>query len=117
MCQTPVMVDHTPSELARAALDVLDASVVVIDRSGQIVFANDTWRTFGERNGAEAVVWTERNYLDECIRAAGDGEEEAAVVRGTSSALASRAARHGRVCTAVGRAESARRAWLAAAAL
>lgn len=74
------MIDHTPTDLARAALDVLDASVVVIDRSGRIVLANETWRTFGERNGAEAVVWTERNYLDECIRAAGDGEEDAAVV-------------------------------------
>ena len=80
MCQNPVMVDRTPAELARAALDVLDASVVVIDRSGQIVLANDTWRTFGEQNGAGPVVWTERNYLDECIRAAGDGEEDAAVV-------------------------------------
>lgn len=59
------------------------------------------------------VAWA----LDIAALTDGDGEEEAAVVRGTSSALASRAARHGRVCTAVGRAESARRAWLAAAAL
>ena len=69
-----------PTGLAGAVLDVLDASVVVIDTTGRIVLTNAAWRSFGEKNGATGVTWTDCNYLDECIRAAGDGEEDAAVV-------------------------------------
>lgn len=64
-------------DLAVSVLDAVDANIAVLDQHGSIVYVNDAWRQFGESNGAGDVWWVGRNYVDECLRAAETGDEEA----------------------------------------
>jgi len=51
----------------RGILDSIPAHVAILDRSGDIVAANEAWRRFGRQNGLPDEYWsTPRNYLDAC---------------------------------------------------
>ena len=57
-------------QLASAALDALTSNICVVDRSGTIVAANETWRRFSRDNdGQEDFVG--ENYIDICMKATG----------------------------------------------
>ncbi|MDW3219025.1 MAG: PAS domain-containing protein [Acidimicrobiales bacterium] len=76
-----VPVDEIDSaRLALAAFDGLPVHAAVIDPDGRIALTNAGWDEFGDLNGAPGEPWVERNYLDECDRAAGEGVEDAAIV-------------------------------------
>jgi len=62
-------------EFLRAVLDSVDVGVAVIEGDGTIVFVNDRWITFGQRNGVpDTVQWLGVNYLAVCEEAAETGD-------------------------------------------
>lgn len=67
-------------ELAMAAFDAMPLNAAVLDAEGEIMLTNAAWDQFGDFNGAPDEPWIQRNYLHECDRAAGEGDEDAAVV-------------------------------------
>jgi len=81
--------------LGRSTLDALTSPVVVLDDKGTIIAVNQSWKQFGENNGAaadlvEGIGW---NYFDMCRRAsAADGGSATQVLEGLQSLLEGRAA-------------------------
>ena len=62
-------------EFLRAVLDSVDVGVAVIEDDGKIVFVNDRWITFGQRNGVpDTIQWLGVNYLAVCEEAAEAGD-------------------------------------------
>ncbi len=63
-------------EFFRSVLDSVSEQIVVIDRSGTILFVNDAWVRFGVDNNCkiEPGQWMSCNYLDVCDRSSKRGE-------------------------------------------
>ncbi|MGB0733072.1 MAG: hypothetical protein ACPGPF_04880 [Pontibacterium sp.] len=48
-------------------LDSLAEHIVVLDKTGLIVFTNESWRNFGrENNYTSPVQWEGQNYISVC---------------------------------------------------
>ncbi len=63
-------------EFLSQILDSVTESLVVIDESGDIIFVNRSWVTFGLNNGCSiGDNWFSINYLDECDKASGMGDD------------------------------------------
>lgn len=57
-------------DLLHAGFHALPFEVALVDETGQIVFANDTWKAFGKANGAtHDTYWIGENYLTVCRQA------------------------------------------------
>ncbi|WP_051273637.1 PAS domain S-box protein [Desulfotruncus alcoholivorax] len=58
-----------------AVLNSLLAHIAVVDKQGNIVEVNEAWKQFGRENGAaeKTILGINRNYLEECRRAAEAG--------------------------------------------
>lgn len=66
---------HTSPEFLHHVLDSVTDHIAVIDESGAIVFANNSWTTFFDENSATAIDrWYDWNYLDECDKASAAGD-------------------------------------------
>lgn len=63
------------SEFLTSLLDTVAHQLVVIDKHGEIQFVNKRWLIFGEHNGCTINDWSQVNYLDECRKAASQGDE------------------------------------------
>ncbi|EON93604.1 diguanylate cyclase [Marinobacter lipolyticus SM19] len=62
----------------KSILDSITEHIVVIDNQGRILFVNKSWEIFGQDNGC--VInndWLHQNYLENCDRAARQGDESA----------------------------------------
>jgi diguanylate cyclase (GGDEF)-like protein/PAS domain S-box-containing protein len=61
-------------ELARSALDSLQAQLALLDEQGNVVAVNQAWREFARENGAkDDQAYVSWNYLEVCGRAASEG--------------------------------------------
>lgn len=80
---------------ARGVLDAISAHVAVLDATGLITAANESWRQFSAANGGtENATGVGVNYLDVCERSAKDGDPTAATVaKGLRQVLAGEAPR------------------------
>ncbi|KPQ07391.1 MAG: Signal transduction histidine kinase [Rhodobacteraceae bacterium HLUCCA12] len=69
-------------QFSRSLLDTMNSHVAVLDRSGEIIFANSAWFDFARINGAsEQSVSIGTNYLDVCDSAASASTEAAQAAR------------------------------------
>ncbi|WP_435235166.1 diguanylate cyclase [Psychromonas sp. PT13] len=57
-------------EFLKSVLDSISDHIAVIDNHGQIVFVNDGWFSFAQKNNSPVNRWQDFNYLDECDKAA-----------------------------------------------
>ncbi len=63
-------------EFIRSILDTTSDHIVVIDKAGNIMFANRAWCSFGQDNSCLIKGdWTGVNYLEECDGAGANGDE------------------------------------------
>jgi signal transduction histidine kinase/ActR/RegA family two-component response regulator len=76
-------------DFAMSTLDGLSAHICVVDENATIVWANDAWRQFGQRNGAvPSCIGPGVNYLAICEGASGHGAGDAAqLARGLRKVL------------------------------
>jgi len=66
-------------DFIKSVLDVSTDSIVVLEASGDVVFANTHWNEFGRENGfLSAYDWGGANYLAVCDVAAESGDADAA---------------------------------------
>jgi signal transduction histidine kinase/ActR/RegA family two-component response regulator len=66
-------------DFAMSTLDGLSAHICVVDETATIVWANDAWRQFGQKNGAvPSCIGPGVNYLAICEGASGHGAGDAA---------------------------------------
>ena len=66
-------------DFIKSVLDVSTDSIVVIEASGEVVFANTHWNEFGRANGfLSSFDWGGANYLAVCDVAAESGDADAA---------------------------------------
>jgi len=66
-------------DFLRLAVDGLAANIALVNRQGEILLTNRSWREFAEANGLSAEAVSEGvNYLAICDQAAGDEAGEAA---------------------------------------
>lgn len=81
-------------DLLQNVFDSLKEQIAVLDQSGTIVAVNETWRRFGQENGAPVKDgYLGRNYLEVCLAAAGErGEEAAACYQGLKAVLEAKCA-------------------------
>ncbi len=67
----------------QSLIDSLSEQIAVIDQTGEIVFVNRTWRSFGAENGFPSkFTWLGENYLEVCRKAAAHGDRTAAEITG-----------------------------------
>ena len=60
----------------RSILDTVTDHIVAIDKKGNILFVNNTWKSFGKDNSClMAESWDGVNYLNECDKAAKMGDD------------------------------------------
>jgi diguanylate cyclase (GGDEF)-like protein len=60
----------------QSILDTIPDHIVVINKVGDIIFTNKSWQSFGmQNNGHAADSWQQYNYLDECNKAALQGDQ------------------------------------------
>lgn len=66
------MNNNIGSEFLREAFDTLADNICIIDRTGEIVFVNESWVEFGSNNDLrlERSTWIGMNYLNVCQSAA-----------------------------------------------
>ena len=70
-------------------LNALSAHIAVLDGTGRIVSVNEAWRRFGRENGLrDPAAGVGASYLDVCDRAAGGGDQLAAMVAAGLRSLA-----------------------------
>ena len=70
-------------------LNALSAHIAVLDGTGRIVSVNEAWRRFGRENGLrDPAGGVGASYLDVCDRAAGGGDQLAAMVAAGLRSLA-----------------------------
>lgn len=63
------------SQFLQSLIDSLSDQIVVIDNTGEIVFVNHSWRTFGSKNGFPTKFsWLGENYLQVCRKSAVHGD-------------------------------------------
>ena len=60
-----VQVHDQLEEFSFAILDSVEQEIVVIDRTGKIIFANNAWKQFGLENGVDKD-WIGVNYFHSC---------------------------------------------------
>jgi diguanylate cyclase (GGDEF)-like protein len=66
-------------DFIKSVLDVSTDSIVVLEASGEVIFANTQWNEFGCENGfLSAYDWGAANYLAVCDVAAESGDADAA---------------------------------------
>ena len=64
------------NKFQKLILDSITEHIVVINKEGDIVFANKSWTTFGQSNSCRiGHNWKGVNYLKECDNAAGMGDD------------------------------------------
>ncbi|MBN2077339.1 MAG: PAS domain S-box protein [Spirochaetes bacterium] len=64
---------------AQSTVNALDASIAILDETGEIVSVNRAWREFALANGGDSARVSEgADYLAVCDRASGEGSEGAA---------------------------------------
>jgi nitrogen fixation/metabolism regulation signal transduction histidine kinase len=74
------------SRFSQAVLDALPANVAVLNREGEIIAVNRSWRRFADENGGLLSTGIGVNYLDVARQAAGPYSDEAqAAYRGLCS--------------------------------
>ena len=79
-------VHHQAMEMQRSILDAIPAHLAVLDRNGNIIFINESWRRFlGRPKGSCEYVEMGQNYIEYCELAdhafAGMGPQVAAGIR------------------------------------
>jgi diguanylate cyclase (GGDEF)-like protein len=63
-------------EFLKSVLDSISDHISVIDNQGRILFVNDGWCSFAQKNAvAMPCDWQKLNYLEECDRAALAGDD------------------------------------------
>lgn len=63
-------------EFLQSVLNAITEHIVVINSKGDIVFVNESWRSFGRDNDCLAdITWQDFNYLRECDNAAAMGDD------------------------------------------
>lgn len=63
-------------DFLRAILDTITEHIVAIDKEGNILFVNNTWKSFGKKNSCSiSESWDGVNYLHECDKAADMGDD------------------------------------------
>lgn len=70
-------------DFLKSVLDTITEHIVVIDNDGDILFVNNSWRVFGQKN--DCVInerWLGINYLKQCDNASEMGDNY-----GTQAAL------------------------------
>lgn len=67
---------HTSDALFSSILNALPEHIVVIDQAGLIQYVNQSWQNFACTNQAtDELNWYQVNYLEECDKAANNGDE------------------------------------------
>ena len=62
-------------DFLKSVLDTITDHIVVIDKEGDILFVNESWKSFGQNNSCLIDdTWTGINYLKECDKAADSGD-------------------------------------------
>lgn len=78
-------------DFLKEILNSLTEHIVVINKQGEIVFFNQSWRSFASDNEATIEEWCGINYVSECEKAANMGDEVGeAVGLGIKDVIASR---------------------------
>ncbi|USD66893.1 diguanylate cyclase [Vibrio sp. SCSIO 43136] len=64
-----------------SVLNAISEQLTVVDSRGEIVFVNDSWKRFAQENNAcNTSGWIGDNYLEACIKAAENGDDDARLV-------------------------------------
>lgn len=58
-------------------LDTVSEHIVVVNKEGQIIYANKSWKDFAEENSYKKIQWEGINYLNVCKSSASLGDEYA----------------------------------------
>ncbi|WP_191602965.1 sensor domain-containing diguanylate cyclase [Marinomonas algicola] len=62
-------------EFLKAVIDTITEHIVVIDKNGEILFVNHSWKSFGQKNSCLIDEEWSVNYLSECDKAAAMGDD------------------------------------------
>ncbi len=63
-------------EFLESTLNAMKDHIVVIDHTGNILFVNNAWTTFGKDNSCPSSIdWKNTNYLEVCENSASTGDE------------------------------------------